>query len=158
MPADRQTAVRVEHPQHGACVVRYDNGPSTLTLPSGEVLPVASALLGWSRDEGSRLTVDGVRCRVLRHGDVHRRAWMEGVGEGWLVDLAGGLGERFEADDGEEVAFSWRRVAAFDCPDGGQWRRYTDRFGEAYVLRMGGAPDAVTPGNGPAQMALAGVK
>lgn len=161
----RQTVDVIDHPEHGRCRAVYGNGPSVLLFDDGRALTCRVIGRGWSKDAGSRLdlaasgTGERIKCPLVEVGASHRRSWSARLGEGWLVDLPGGLGQRFEGDDGRETVFSWRRAECIDAPakrgltkaqreklpstdEDHRWWRYEMADGEALVFRHGGAPPA----------------
>lgn len=185
MIGERQTVDVIVHPTIGECRCVYRNGPSFLVAADGTVTSLAWCGSGHSTEFGAYTIVRShggskVKCKRLRSGDSHHRAWSAMLGEGWLVNLAeGDTSTRFDADDGRVVTFAWvradvigteayralptrKRNTTEHTEEDRRWLRYEARDGSAFVFRMGGAPPIATAPAATApdaeQLGLLGVK
>lgn len=124
-PGTRQTVMRVRHPHRGEGIAVRSNGPSFFQPDGGAAIPMRVSFGGWSStghpDDPKRswswVRLDDpqfaeTKALVLKHGDVHQRAWHRFLGAGWLVGLDTGADKaemRFDPDDASRppVHFSW---------------------------------------------------
>lgn len=125
-PGPRQTVSRVVHPHRGEGIAVKSNGPSFFQPDGGEPIAMRVDFGGWSKtghpNDASRswswVTLHDpahgeVKALVLRHGDVHIRAWHRFLGAGWLVHTERVVNEvRFDPDDAARSAirFQWNTL------------------------------------------------
>lgn len=160
----RQTTCRVQHPQRGAGLAVYENGPSFF-LPDDGTEPVAMPIDYGGGSAGRHWLAlrDPVHGRVEADqlGETtarHQRFWSPILGPGWFVEPGDYVGEsRFEGDDGRVASFRWVEIAV-GTPDYARrtrslsrhveptaeethWRTYTTKDGTVLGFRDGPPPD-----------------
>jgi hypothetical protein len=174
----RQTAHRVTHPQRGAGVVVYENGPSFFLDEQGVETAMRVHGSGASVSRGSYVILTDsdhghVEANIVERGASHHRYWSPMLGMGWLVSH--GRSEIFDGDDGRATALDvcvWsagtpdyaqrqqRRKSKLEpsTPEEEQWITLTMRDGSVMGLRRKGPPDAPVVVASEPQLTLGGVR
>jgi hypothetical protein len=128
-PGPRQTIERVSHPQRGAGIAVYRNGPSFFRPDGGDAIPMKISAGGYCKGFGSYTVLhdpehgrtEAKKIETDKPSELHRRHWSPIFGMGWYVMTR--PTDRFEGDDGRVIVID-ACVYAVGTPD---YRRRSDK-------------------------------